>query len=555
MVDANKLLKRRDSSRVFAEVEAETKPKLDIGRLVRRRNKAKTDLDLWRSLLETAYHYAVPNYNPFENYGRGGAVTPGERYNDDIYDLTLPIAHQRLADKMLMGLVPQGQQWMKFKPGDDFGDPSEDLYKAAAEATQKMTDQFFKILDRSNFYLAVGESLSDVLISTGVLVINEGNRKSPLKFEAAPASHMMFEGNAEGGIDACFRDWYDVRVGNIKQLWPDAKVEELRKDQDEKVNLWECSYIDHEAKPAERYKYVVMTTSKVVLLEQAHPSWPWVIYRMRKLTGEVRGRGPSLVAQPTAATINEALGDELTAAAYVANPMYMAASDSALNQDTLNARPGSIVPVQMVQGSWPIQAFPGGGNIAFSNLLVNDFRQQINEMMFAFPLGGVSAPDRTATEAQIRYTENLESFAAMVPRLQTEFFTPVIERCLWIINKVVPETFAGIDPDIRQKLISLDGQLIDVSFETPRMTERGQVKTQTILKFFDSLAAMVGAEAAATTLNLPNVVQNIANNSGVDPSNIKSKEEVINMIQNAGNIANQSLEQQGIDVNEEPAVE
>jgi len=278
MTDIGKMLNKRDNSKMFDEVREKNKPKLDVDRITKRRNNAKGDLDQWRSLLETAYHYATPNFNPFENGGLGGSVSKGTEYNGDIYDLTLPIAHKKLADKMLMGMVPQGQQWMKFKPGDNFGPEDGDLYQQALEATQKMTDQFFKILNRSNFYLAVSESLSDVLISTGTIAINEGTRKNPLKFEAVPASHVMLEGNAEGGIDAVFRDWMGVRVENIKTMWPNADIDKLHKEPDQKINLWEAAWIDHEADDKNRYKYVVLTDAKDVLLEESSPSWPWVVY-------------------------------------------------------------------------------------------------------------------------------------------------------------------------------------------------------------------------------------------------------------------------------------
>lgn len=548
MVDVNKLLKRRDNTKLFQEVKEANESKLNISRLSSRRSKAKSDLDKWRSILQTAYHYAMPNYNPFENYGRGGSIAPGQEYNADIYDLTLPIAHKRLADKMLMGMVPQGQQWMKFMPGDEFGDPETGMYLKALDATQRMTDHFFKIIDRSNFYLAVSESLSDVLISTGVIAVNEGSRKNPIRFEAVPASQVMLEGNAEGGIDAVFRDWYSVRIENIKPMWPDAKVEKLNKEPDDKINLWECAFIDYEADELKRYKYVVMTDAKEVLLEQANSSWPWVVYRMRKMTGEVRGRGPSMEAWPTAATINKALEDELIAAAFTANPMYMAASDSAFNADTFTPRPGSVIPVQMIMGQWPIKPFEQAGNIQFSALLVNDFRQQINDMLYAFPLGSVSAPDRTATESQIRYTENLESFSAMVPRLQNEFFTPVIERSLWVINKVLPETFEGIDKEILDRMLTVDGQILGLSYETPLMTAKGRIKTDNLLGFYQSLASMIGPEASTASLNVVNLVSSLAEQQGIDMKNIKTKEELDQLLQAAGNMADQHAEQQGIDL-------
>jgi hypothetical protein len=548
MVDINKMLGKRDNSKLFDEVREINKPKLDVNRISKRRSNAKGDLDQWRSLLETAYHYATPNFNPFENGGLGGSVSKGSEYNGDIYDLTLPIAHKRLADKMLMGMVPQGQQWMKFIPGDNFGPKEGDLYQQALEATQKMTDQFFKILNRSNFYLAVSESLSDVLISTGTIAINEGTRKNPLRFEAVPASHVMLEGNAEGGIDAVFRDWNDVKVDNIKSMWPRANVEILNKEPDQKVNLWECAWIDHDANDKNRYQYAVLTDSKEVLLNESSPSWPWVVYRMRKMAGETRGRGPSLEAFPTAATINKALEDELIAAAFTANPMYMAASDSAFNTETFTPRPGAVVPVQMAMGQWPIQQFPGGGNIQFSSLLINDFRQQINDLLFAFPLGSVSAPDRTATEAEIRFRENLESFSAMVPRLQNEFFTPMIQRTLWIINKVLPETFEGIDPSIREQLLTVDGQLLSLSFETPLMTSQGRIKTENLLGFYQAYASLVGPEAATAALNSVNVAQSLAQNQGVEMTNIKTKQELEQIRDAAGQMAQQQAEQQGVSI-------
>ena len=552
MIDIESALNRKGRSKIFKEVAEKNKPKLNVSSLLKRRSVAKADLDKWRSFLETAYHYAMPNYNPFENYGRGGGISPGQEYNADIYDLTLPIAHKRLADKMLMGMVPQGQQWMTFKPGDAFGDPDSALYQEALAATQKITESFFKILDRSNFYLAVSESLNDVLISTGTIAINEGTKKKPLKFESVPASHVMFEGNAEGGVDAVFRDWYQVKVENIKTMWPKADVAKLNKSGDEKITIYECAYIDYEASENKRYKYVVMSDTKEVLLESETPSWPWVIYRMRKLTGEVRGRGPSLEAWPTAATINKALEDELIAAAFTANPMYMAASDSAYNTETFEPSPGTVIPVQMVMGQWPLQQFPGGGNINFSALLVNDFRQQINDLLYAFPLGSVSAPDRTATESQIRYTENLESFSAMVPRLQNEFFTPVIERCMWVINKVLPETFADINPEIREKLISVDGEILNLTYETPLMTSKGQIKTQNLMTFYQSLASVIGPEGATASLNAPEVVQSIAENQGVDMHNVKSKEELQAQVEAVGQMAQQVAGNEGLELDEQP---
>lgn len=541
------LLKRKERSNVFkaAKELAPKKDGINVKSLVARRTTAKTENDLWRSLLETAYHYALPNYNPWINMGRGGSICPGQQLNGDIYDNTLPIAHEKLVNKLLMGMIPQGQQWVKFVPGNAFGSSKTKAYRAAHEATQIFTDQWFEIMDRSNFYLAAAESMSDCVISTGVLTLNEGTRKKPLRFESVPVSYVMLEGDALGGISAVFRDWIDVRVEQLRMIWTDPKFRlPANKGPTQTISIWECSYIDYaEEDENKRYKYCVMTSQQEVLFESEGPSWPWIIYRMRKLTGETRGRGPSLAAYPTAATINEAVGDELMAAAFTANPMYMASSDSAFNPDTFRAVPGAIIPVQMVMGQWPIEAFPGGGNINFAAMVVSDFRQQINEMLYTAPLGPLTAPDKTATEAQIRYMENLESFSAMVPRLQSEFFDPVISRSLYVINKVAPDTFSGIPSEIREQMLAVDGQILNLKYETPLMTARGQIKTQALLSYYQALAAMVGAEAATASLKPAPLVQALAQNAGADLTVIQNEDEIDQQLQEAAVIAEQMIDQ------------
>lgn len=528
------------SARELAE-----KPRVNVTKLMQRRNDAQSEMNMWRSLLETAYYYTIPNYNPWINMGRGGSITPGQQLNAMVYDLTLPIAHQKLVNKLLMGMVPQGQQWVKFVPGENFGSPSSKTYRAALKVTQKFTDQFFNILDRSNFYLAVSESMSDTCLSTGVLAINEGTRKKPIRCEAVPVSYVMFEGDPLGGISAVFRDWIDIRVDYINVLWPLAK-KPANKTSDQKVTIYECSYIDYETfDDNKRYKYVIMTDQKEILWESEAASWPWVIYRMRKLTGETRGRGPSLDAYPTAATINEALGDELMAAAFTANPMYMAASDSAFNQATFSAEPGNIIPVQMIMGEWPIQQFPGGGNINFSALVIGDLRQQINELLYTAPLGPITAPDKTATEAQIRYMENLESFSALVPRLQTEFMEATVTRILYIINRVAPEIFGDIDPMIREKMLSVDGQILDLRYETPLMTARGQIKTQALLSYHQALSAMLGVEAATATYNPAKLVQAVAEYQGANLEVIKNEDEIDQQVEAAGELLTEAIQEEG----------
>jgi hypothetical protein len=138
----------------------------------------------------------------------------------------------------------------------------------------------------------------------------------------------------------------------------------------------------------------------------------------------------------------------------------------------------------------------------------------------------------------------------MVPRLQNEFFVPVIQRTLWVINKVLPETFANIPDDIKTKMISVDGQILGLSFDTPLMTAKGQVKTQALLGFYQALASLIGEEAATASLNPVEVITTMADNQGIEVKNIKSREELEQLTEAAGQMADQAAEQEGIMINE-----
>ena len=176
--------------------------------------------------------------------------------------------------------------------------------------------------------------------------------------------------------------------------------------------------------------------------------------------------------------------------------------------------------------------------------MIADLRQQINELLYTSPLGPVSAPDKTATEAHIRYIENLESFSAMIPRLQTEFFDPVITRSVYLINQVMPENFASIPDEFRKQFISVDGQILDLKFETPLMTARGQIKTQALLSFYNALATMLGQEAGAASFKPAKLVQTLANNAGADLSVIHDEKAIDAQLNNAAQILNNQLQEE-----------
>lgn len=503
-----------------------------ISMVMNRRNAAQADALLWKGLLDQAHRWATPNMNSWRD-AQLPLVAPAANLGAPVADLTLIIAHRRLLSKLLVGMIPKGQQWFKFMPGDKYESGTE-LYDRVQKMADLFTDKFFKLLDRSRFYLCASEALSDCLISTGFMTLNEGTKDNPFLFSSISDAYVLVEGDAMGGICGLYRDWVNVTVGQIPHIWPNAKKPSDAQSTDT-VTIYECSYVDWDADESKRYVYALLTTNREVLYVAREASWPWIYFRMSVLPGETRGRGPSLEAAPTAATINVAIQNEMTAAAFMANPMYMASSDSAINTETFVAYPGIIVPVQMTMGEWPITNFPQSGNPSFTTMVANELRGQINELLFTEPLGPINGPRQTATESTIRYRENLETFSAMIPRIQAEFFETVIRRGVYIMRRLEPEFFEGehMDQELINQIVSLDGKIVGLRFETPLMTARGEIKRDKILAYMESAAMLLGPEAAMASLVAQEIPEYLRESLGLEAKVIKSPDELRTLLNGA----------------------
>jgi len=98
-------------------------------------------------------------------------------------------------------------------------------------------------------------------------------------------------------------------------------------------------------------------------------------------------------------------------------------------------------------------------------------------------------------------------------------------------------------------LLTVDGQLLSISFETPLMTSQGRIKTENLLGFYQAYASLVGPEAATASLNAVSVAQSLAQNQGVDMHNIKTKAELEQLEQAAGQAGQQIAQDAGVDIN------
>jgi len=496
--------------------------------LLKRRERAVAKTQNWHELLQTTYKYALPNRNPWD------LTVEGSNLNHDVYDSTLVLGLRKFVNRMINALVPPDINWLKLVAGTLI---RPDELEERNLQLQTITDTFFHYLRQSNFDLVIHEAFTDMSISTGVLQINEGGDDDPIIFSAIPSDKISFESGPRGDLSAFFRDWHSVPVEYAIELWgDDFSVPKELMDQSDKpltMDLYEISFYDYTDKI---YRYfVIEKTTKHICFEKEEDSWEWVGFRWSKLAGEDRGRGPAIDAMPTAATINKAMEDEMKAAALKANPPYMAFTDALINPYNFQIAPNSFIPVNaMGTESWPLAPLPGGGDISFTTIVINDLRSQINELMMAQPMQMPQAgPVRTATEVAIIQQELRENAGASFSRVQRELFLPLVKRVLWILKKK-----GLIEP------IVIDGKEVAITFATPLSASKDQSDVQNFMNFFELMSALFTPGIAINLVDAPKLPRWIGEKLSSDLSLIKNESQIIQLIRQAQELAENAAEQQ-----------
>lgn len=518
-----------------------------------RRGRAVARASNWVRILRGAYGLSQPNRNVFQQQ-----IAEGANRNFYCFDGTLVLATRRFVNKMQSGLVPQNINWFELAPADTFlnklrkeieqdvqgkvpvtGNAQTDreafnsavetafslFTERAARVLQDRTNEIFNYIRSSNFDPVINEALYDMAVSTGAIQLNEGDDEEPLIFSSIPADMVYFNEGPWGTIDEVFRDFVDIELDKAYQMWPGFKVPSQVRFNDDKyqlVTLYECSRYNRDTK---RYTTVVIEKStNQVCFEREDESWPFIIFRWYKLSGEVGGRGPVLDAFPSAATINKCMEDEILAADLMAKPIYLGFSDGLFNPYNFNLSANTIIPINRIASGDgpPIIPLPKAGDVGFGAIVLNDLRTQVDKLMFNTALGPIEdAPPLTATEVAIRQNEMVEDAAASFARLQRELFFPLIKRIIYILSKR-----GLIEP------IEIDGKVLEVKFSTPLSLGKGQLDVNQFMLFFQYLSAIFGPDRAIIPLKVAQIPGFLAKNLNVNFPVIRSQAEIEQILAN-----------------------
>ncbi len=439
----------------------------------KRFNKAKERRELWRSILQDMYDYAMPNRETFNFH------SPGQRKARHIFDSTAPEALNTFVSVIIGSMTPDTGGWMKYEAGIDI---PEEQVKEVNEKLEQASETFFKHIAHSDFLSQVFLSHQDMAVSTGCLMVEEGDdiTEPLLKFTAIPLPELMIEPTTMSRVHTFFRE-YSVKAEEIPLKYPEAKFSNTLQRKIDKNPTTEITVCDGSQIfnfKDKTYHQVVMIEKEVIFHQSYGENAPGIIYRWSKIANETYGRGPVDMAMADIRTVNKVKEYILKNAALTLSPPLLASSDGVFNPHTARVHPGTIMPVTSTDRP-PLVPMQVGGDLRMGAFVLEDLQNNIRKMLFADPLGDVSDPVRSATENIIRQQEMLKKRGANFGRLTSEFIFPLVARVTDILarNGKIPQ-------------IKVDGKEVTLKMQSPISSVQQQENIDNVLLYLNALQSL-----------------------------------------------------------------
>jgi len=481
-------------------------PKLNYTKLTRRIEKAKGNKLKWQSYLDECYEYFIPEKKLHNTKGHD---------NSKLFDSTAQDSISDYANRMESQLVPSGKEWMKLTAGSEI---PKDQKVQVDQQLENMTSILFSHINSSNFSGQINESFLDLGISTGAIIIDEGDGiQSNLHFRNVPLNEIIIERSEKGIVDNVFRE-ITITYGDIPSLFPQI-VQNLDADEAKKIEekpgddvIFIEGVVKNFSKAGSNYTtFVLSEKSKTILYEAVSDSSPWVVFRENTIPGESYGRGRAMRCLQDTKTLNKVVQYYIESTELLANPIYTVVDDGIINPHTLKVRPKTLIPVASPDTITPLAS---SGDVRLNIELIQRLQGSIRTTMLSKPFGQIDdTPVRTATEMSIRNSDLAETSSTAAGRIQVELLERVIKRCVFILEQ------AGKLPELR-----VDGKEVKIKYTSPSSQTEDKIKLGNALQFVQMMEAFP-PEMVRKNVKLEEFPEFIAEMLDVSPSLIRTGEE------------------------------
>ena len=411
----------------------------------------------------------------------------GETYDPDNkdrrnYDSTAEIALRNLVSVLMSSITNPSTRWVQLESTDEEMNRNYDA-KAYFEEVEKILT---KAIENSNAYPKIHEFYKSLGgYGTGGIFIDGGeSASSPLNFRTIHISELYIAEDHTGKVDTVFR-YIKMSVRDIlKKFKPAAMTDSLFSKLE--ANPYEEIKIIHGVFPRSDFEYTtdgkrkmnktnlpfvdvwIYEDEKHVLEEGGFRSFPYAIARWDKESSEAYGTSPVMEALADIRTLNRQDKATLQLAEKLNNPPKAVMGN---DKKQVIMKPGAV---NFFNEDTKIVDLVTGANYPITYQSVQDRKKAVMDALYVNQLQNISQiseKEMTAQEVQARQMENLRILGPVFSRIQTEFLSPFIKRC---ITKLYED---GYLPPVPK---SLNVSKVSLRFVNPLVRAQKQDESQAI---------------------------------------------------------------------------
>lgn len=406
----------------------------------------KNKLDKWQTLWEQVRTFVAPLRDDLYN-----KKTKGSQRSDQIYDTTAVAACRKLASGLYAHNISTSQSdWFSFQPRQTFILEHPPVKRWFAQLNEAV------VLDvmASNFLLESHIALHDLAsYGTCCLYVSKNSSKDGLFFKAHPIGSYSFDCDENGFPSTVYVKYKKTasqlidKFGkeNVSSRIREADIKRQRTGHDEEFTVWHIvgkkkkSGIPSKfGKKKDKFPYFSAyyeEESGQTLQGNGYQSQPYIVARFYKNNHEDFGHSPATEAMPDIKDANATKHLLRYATGSHIKPPLFVPSNGVVDLKRLNLQPDGKNEYNSSMGGDKPFYLPPSGNPPLGWEELNDIRNSIKQAFYWEMFDTLGAKtNMTALEVSERIEQQLELFAPTQGRIQSELFTPLLERSMNLVT-------------------------------------------------------------------------------------------------------------------------
>ena len=487
----------------------------------------------WQEIAE----YVLPHRSDFT-----AKRSKGEERLEMAFEGTAMRSLKRFASNIHNVFTPMGAEWFRLTTGHPYLDNQRHIALWLEDATRIIKHHISR--PSSNFHSAIFQYYLEAgAFGTGIVFVEDIPGRGP-HFRNFPLSDCVLAAGGEMEIDTVFRVYKQTCKDLISRFDPALLPEDILKKAGSEKMLEEVDVIHYVAPawlmkeqlpPDWMFPYVsvhYLKDKKKVIKFSGYENMPYICARWERSDREIYGRGPTWEILPDMRLINEVEKVYLKGVQKaIAPPMFV--PDSGL-LDPLDTTPDAINYYTVgIGGKDTIFPVPNAGKIEYAQDLNARLVNSIKEGYFLdiLELPGPIAPDGdvmrfSATEVSVRMRNRMPVLGPLLARQESELLDPLIKRTAFILMR------SGQLGEMPREL----EEGFRVEYLNPISIAMRSGEVNSIVQLFEMIMPLAQIDQTIPMyFNTKQILKNTAKVLQVSPSNLRTDEEVQQMIQKQQN--------------------